>query len=212
MKVLPEYRRILGIDEPDVSQERQDQVEAIIAALGEECTEFDRQLLTLDEVADHTIAATWLRGDRTAVWIQAQFVATLQYQTYFIANLTRDKGQAAVRIRALLGEGKKGSQIAETLRDEGYSINETFRRLQKFGFKVEIAHYGADEISRVTIPSVVVSNEPSARGIQFWKPETADMTLGAPILWTLEAETVQSLNLPVVAVRMLKGNLDITVE
>ena len=212
MNVLKEYRRILGIDEPDEGQERQVQVQTIIYALGEECTDFDRQLLTLDELADHTIAATWLRGNRTAEWIQAQFVATLQYQSYFIANLTRDKGQAAVRIRALLGEGKKGSQIAETLRDEGYSINETFRRLQNFGFKVEIAHYGADEISRVTIPSVVVSNEPSARGIQFWKPETADMTLGAPILWTLDAEAIQSLDLPVIVVRLLQGNIDITVE
>lgn len=206
MKVLHAYCQILGI-QPDMSQDRSELVELIIQSLGEKCTEFDRQLLTLEEVPDHSMSAKWLQGNRTAAWILAQYEATLRYTPHFVANLSRDKGNAAARITNLLNEGKTGTEIARTLRDEGYSFAETTQRLQRMKFVVAEATYATDQLNQNTMPQLRVSKQPSAKGVQFWLPETADLTMGDPVVWTLDADQVQAYGLPVIVVRILQGQV-----
>jgi hypothetical protein len=192
INVLEQYCRICGI-QPDPSRDRAQTIALIKQALTD-FTEFDEQLLGYTTVSSEGFGGKWLLNNRQALEIKAEFEATMGTVSYFLGNLTENKGKAQQRLTALLRRNEV-DMCCEILLNEGYSLNETLHALRAMHYEADIKFKktgGREE----NIPLFVISKQP--RTWRWWKPwvaETGDMTFCDPLAWELDYETAKRLKI-----------------
>lgn len=212
VNVLHEYARITGVAVEGLS--REEAVEAIKSALGEQWSEFDQKLIALAEIPDDSLPAEWLRGNRQPIKMEFGFEVTIRTDvtTVFLANLTRDRGGAVTQVTVRLSHGATPDQVAAELRDAGYSFNEVKDAFAKLGYVVMVLLEGNPQQVNQSVPVIRISRQPrSKRWWEVWKRENSDLTPGKPIRWILPPERITALGLPVMPVT-LYGATEVEVE
>lgn len=208
--VLSEYIRICGI-QPDVDRDRATTVSLIkeeLASADPTFFEFDEVLLQHELIDSDSMPAKWLAGNRQPIQLKVDFSIKVPVSRHFLANLTRSQGGAVAYFIELVDHGKSSHQAVLTMRDEGFSFNETLQAISQSNYLADVSMFGNEGVANQMLPSIRISRQPRTKlwwqSWMWWVKETNDVSLSEPLLWELSLEMVKALRLPIMPVHIVR--------